>query len=57
LPTGPAELEGFAMKSVIWTENSPWDEVLRLGEQKEVLLIRDGHAVALVVPIDDDDLS
>jgi hypothetical protein len=45
------------VKTVIWTENMPWDEVLRAGEQEEVLLMRDGHAVALVVPFDDDDLN
>ena len=45
------------MKTVIWTENTPWDEVLREGEQEEVILMRDGHAVALVVPFDDDDLN
>jgi antitoxin (DNA-binding transcriptional repressor) of toxin-antitoxin stability system len=45
------------MKTVIWTENTPWDEVLREGEQEEVILMRDGHAIALLVPFDDDDLD
>jgi antitoxin (DNA-binding transcriptional repressor) of toxin-antitoxin stability system len=45
------------MKTVIWTENTPWDEVLREGEQEEVIVMRDGHAVALLVPFDDDDLD
>jgi antitoxin (DNA-binding transcriptional repressor) of toxin-antitoxin stability system len=45
------------MKTVTWTETTPWEEVLRAGEQEEVVLIRDGHAVALLVPFDDDDLT
>jgi hypothetical protein len=45
------------MKTVIWTENTPWDEVLRAGEEEAILLMRDGHAVLLLVPFDDDDLD
>ena len=45
------------MKTVTWTENTPWDEVLRTGEREEVVLVRDGHAVALLIPFDDDDLQ
>jgi hypothetical protein len=45
------------MKTVNLTENTPWDEVVRAGEQEEVLLVRDGHAVALLIPFDDDDVS
>ncbi len=45
------------MKMVIWTKNTPWDEVLRAGEEGEILLMRDGHAVMLLVPFDDDDLD
>ena len=45
------------MRTVNVTENTAWTEVLSAGEQEEVLLVRDGHAVALVVPFDDDDLS
>ena len=45
------------MKTIDWTENTPWDEVLRQAEQKDVVVVRDGHAVALVVPFDDGDLQ
>jgi hypothetical protein len=45
------------MKTVNLTEDTPWDEVVRAGEQEEVLLVRDGHAVALLIPFDDDDVS
>jgi hypothetical protein len=45
------------MKIMTWTENIPLDEVLRPGEPDEVLLMRDGHAVALLIPFDDEDLD
>jgi hypothetical protein len=45
------------MKTVTWTENISLDDVLRPGEADEVLLMRDGHAVALLIPFDDDDLA
>ena len=45
------------MKTIDWTGNTPWDEVLRQAEQEDVVVVRDGHAVALVVPFDDDDLQ
>jgi len=43
------------MKTVTVTGSSPLEEAL--GEGEEVLLVRDGHAVALVVPFDDEDLE
>ena len=45
------------MKTVMWTENTPWEETVRQAEQEEVLVVRDGHAVAMLVPFDDDDLE
>jgi hypothetical protein len=45
------------MKTVTWTENTPWAETVRQAEQEEVLVVRDGHAVAMLVPFDDDDLE
>ena len=45
------------MKTVSWTANSSWDEVLRLVGEEEVLVLRDGHPVVLMTPFDDDDLA
>ncbi len=45
------------MKTVSWTANSSWDEVLRLAGKEEVLVLRDGHPVVLMTPFDDDDLA
>jgi len=45
------------VKTVTWTENTPWEETVRQAEQEEVLVVRDGHAVAMFVPFDDDDLE
>ena len=45
------------MKTVQWTDNTPWEEMVRQAEQEEILLLREGHAVALLVPFDDDDLE
>jgi len=38
-------------------EPTPWEEMMRQAEQEEVLVMRDGHAVALLMPFDDDDLE
>jgi hypothetical protein len=48
---------GTAMKTVTWTENTPWEETARQAEQEKVVVVRDGHAVAMLVPFDDDDLD
>ncbi len=45
------------MKTVECTGNSSWDEMVREAHGEEVLLVRDGHAVAIVMPFDDDDLA
>jgi hypothetical protein len=44
------------MKTVDWTEATPWEEVIKQGECEEIVVMRDGHAVALLTPFDDDDL-
>ena len=44
------------MKTIHCTEDSPWDDLLREAAQEEIVLVRDGHAVALITPFDDDDL-
>jgi len=45
------------MKTIPWNPDTPWDDVLRQAEQEEIVLVRDGHAVALVVPFGDEDLE
>jgi hypothetical protein len=45
------------MKTVTWTDNTSWEEAIQEAEREEVLVMRGGHAVALVVPFDDDDLQ
>ena len=45
------------MKTVTWTENTPWEDTLRQAQQEEVLVLRDGHAVAMLIPFDDDDVE
>jgi len=45
------------LKTVTWTENASWDEVLRQAGQEDVLVLRDGHPVVLMTPFDDDDLA
>ncbi len=45
------------MKTIILTGESSAKEVLAQGENEEVLVVRDGHPVALVVPFDDDDVA
>jgi antitoxin (DNA-binding transcriptional repressor) of toxin-antitoxin stability system len=43
------------MKTVRLTKNSSLKNLLDKSRNEEVLLTRRGHAVALVVPFDDDD--
>lgn len=45
------------MKTVTWTENASWDEVLRQAEEEDVIVLRDGHPLVLMTPFDDDDLA
>jgi hypothetical protein len=45
------------VKTVIWTDNASWDEVLQQAGQEDVLVLRDGHPVVLMTPFDDDDLA
>ena len=45
------------MKTVSWTANSSWDEVLDQMGEEDVLVLRDGNPVALVTPFDDEDLA
>ena len=45
------------MKTISWTKQTPWEDLLRQAEQEDVLLTRNGHAVVLLMPFDDDDLE
>ena len=45
------------MKTVTWTENASWDEVLRQAPEEDVIVLRDGHPFVLMTPFDDDDLT
>jgi hypothetical protein len=48
---------GIAVKTVTWTENASWDEVLRQAGEEDVIVLRDGHPFVLITPFDDDDLA
>jgi hypothetical protein len=45
------------VKTVIWTESAPWDEVLRQAGEEDVVVFRDGHPVVLMTPFDEEDLA
>jgi hypothetical protein len=45
------------MKTVSWTANSSWDELLGEMGEEDVLVLRDGHPVVLITPFDDEDLA
>ena len=43
------------MKRINVTDKSTWQEISAHSAEEEVLIERDGHTVALIVPFDDDD--
>lgn len=45
------------MKTVDWPEGTPWDALPELVRGEDVIVLRDGRAVALLIPFDDDDLQ
>jgi len=45
------------VKTIAWTKQTAWEELMKQAEHEEVLVMRDGHAVALLMPFDDDDLE
>jgi len=45
------------VKTIPCNEVTSSDEIARQAERDDLILIRDGHAVALVMPFDDDDLE
>lgn len=60
MPGEPYELRyagGITMKTVIWTPDASWEDVLRPAGTEDVVVLRDGHPVILMTPFDDDDLA
>ena len=45
------------MKTIVVTPNTPLEEALKQGGDEDLVIIRDGRAVALVTPFDDDDVD
>jgi PHD/YefM family antitoxin component YafN of YafNO toxin-antitoxin module len=45
------------VKTVDWNETTSCAEIVEQAAQEDVVLVRNGHAVALVIPFDDDDLE
>jgi antitoxin (DNA-binding transcriptional repressor) of toxin-antitoxin stability system len=45
------------MKTFNWTESTDSADIVQAAETEEVVVMRNGHAIALVVPFDDDDLE
>ncbi len=43
------------MRTISFDDKQALDEIIRDAPQEEVLILRDGHAIALVIPFDDDD--
>jgi hypothetical protein len=44
------------VKTVSYSDETSWAEIMRVAEEDDVVVMRDGHAVALITPFDDDDL-
>jgi hypothetical protein len=45
------------MKTVDWPQGTPWDALPEPAQGETFILMQDGHAVALLMPFDDDDLQ
>ena len=45
------------MKTMNCTDETPCGEVVRTADGEDVILLRDGHPIALVIPFGDDDLE
>ena len=45
------------MKKINCTKKTSGEEMLREAENEEVVILQKGHAVALLVPFDDEDLE
>jgi hypothetical protein len=45
------------MKTLDWNETTSPLEIIRAAENEDIVLLRDGHAVALISRFNDDDLE
>lgn len=45
------------MKTIALTDKTSLDAVMKEAAKEEIVLTRDGHAVALLTPFDDEDLD
>jgi hypothetical protein len=45
------------MKTLNCNRPTSSEEIIRASQDEDVVLMRDGHALALVIPFDDDDLE
>lgn len=45
------------MKTIVVTAGTPLEDALRDETGEDVLIVRDGRAVAMVIPFDDDDVE
>ena len=45
------------MKTLTWTDPTSAEELLRQAQEEEVVVLRHGHPVALLTPLDDDELA
>jgi hypothetical protein len=45
------------MKTIVVTPEMPLEEALRRGAEDDVLIVRDGRAVAIMTAFDDDDVD
>lgn len=45
------------MKKIAVTDKTPLADLMKQAEKEDVLLTRDGHAVALLTPFDDEDVE
>jgi antitoxin (DNA-binding transcriptional repressor) of toxin-antitoxin stability system len=43
------------MRTITITDNLAAKDLVDQGQREEVVVVRDGHAIALIVPFDDDD--
>ena len=45
------------MKTIAWDDKTTYAEIVREAEEQDVVIVRDGHAIALLTRFDDDDLE
>jgi len=45
------------MKMLNWTDPTSAEELLRRAEEEEIVVLHCGHPVALLTPLDDDELE